>query len=75
MKDLIIFIGVWLARCPKTIKAEHSLGPGGLGLDSMDILDLVAGLEGKYSLEISDEDWRKWETVQDVHDYLEAVKG
>lgn len=74
MKDLIIFIGIWLARCPKTIEPEHQLGPGGLGLDSMDILDLVAGLEGKYNLHITDEDWRKWETIQDVYDYLEAFK-
>ena len=75
IQDLIIFIGIWSAKCSKTIKPEHSLGSGGLGLDSMDILDLVAGLEGKYDCHITDEDWRKWETVQDIWDYIERVRA
>ena len=73
MQDLIIFIGaVHAFKCPLTITPESRLGPDGLGLNSIEIGAMAVALEGKYGVEIPDEDCRKWETVQDVHDYLKA---
>jgi acyl carrier protein len=42
---------------PETIADEQPLfGPGGLGLDSVDALQLVVGLDKKYGLKIADPD-------------------
>lgn len=48
-----------LSVAPEVIAASHSKTPllgHGIGLDSMDTLSLVAGIEREFDLEIEDED-------------------
>ncbi len=47
-----------------------------LGADSLDVVELVMALEEEFSLEISDEDAEKLQTVQQAIDYIKAnAKG
>jgi acyl carrier protein len=41
-----------------------------LGADSLDLVDLIMAMEEEFSLEISDEDAEKIQTVQDVVNYI-----
>jgi len=41
-----------------------------LGMDSLDLVEVVMSLEQEFKLEISDEDAEKLKTVQDAMDYL-----
>jgi acyl carrier protein len=43
-----------------------------LGADSLDVVELVMALEEEFSLEISDEDAEKLQTVQQAIDYIKA---
>ncbi len=43
-----------------------------LGMDSIDLVEIVMALEGEYGLQISDEDAEKWNTVGDIKLYVEA---
>ena len=43
-----------------------------LGADSLDVVELVMALEEEFSLEISDEDAEKLQTVQQAVDYIKA---
>lgn len=43
-----------------------------LALDSLDLFELVMGLEEEFGIEIPSEDLEKLLTVQDVADYLQA---
>mgnify|MGYP001206624928 CR=1 FL=1 len=45
-----------------------------LGADSLDIVELVMELEGKFGLEIPDEDAEKIKTVKDAIEYIENKK-
>lgn len=45
-----------------------------LGGDSLDRIELLMELEGQTGLEIDDEIATKWQTVQDVVDYIEGTK-
>ena len=42
-----------------------------LGMDSLDVVELVIAFEEEFGVEISDEDAEKWKTVGDVIKYLE----
>lgn len=53
------------------IKAESRFKED-LGADSLDLFELVMGLEDEYSVEIPAEDLEKLLTVQDVMNYLSA---
>jgi len=46
-----------------------------LGADSLDIVEMVMGLEEKFNIEIPDEDGDKVKTVSDVVDLVEKIKG
>ncbi|MEP6754652.1 MAG: acyl carrier protein [Chthonomonadales bacterium] len=47
-----------------------------LGADSLDVVELVMGLEEEFEIEIPDEDAEKIHTVQDAVDYIDAkAKG
>lgn len=45
-----------------------------LGADSLDILQLLLTIQEKKGITIPDEELSKFDTVQDVVDYLEAHK-
>ena len=44
-----------------------------LGINSIELADLVMLCEEKFDIEINDEDIRKFTTVADVVNYLEAL--
>ncbi len=43
-----------------------------LGINSLELADLVFSCESKYNIEIDEEDYKKFITVGDVVEYLEA---
>lgn len=46
-----------------------------LGAESLDIYDMIALLEDEFSLEITDEEVEKIQTVRDVANYIKSAKG
>ncbi len=46
-----------------------------LGADSLDVVELVMGLEEEFDIEIPDEDAEKIATVQDAISYIESKSG
>ena len=46
-----------------------------LGIDSLDLFELVMALEEEFDVEIPTEDLEKLSTVQDVADYVEAHRA
>ncbi|MBE6547054.1 MAG: acyl carrier protein [Ruminococcaceae bacterium] len=55
-----------------TMEAELS---NDLGINSIELADLVMLCEDKFGIEINDEDIRKFTTVGDVVTYLETLNG
>ena len=53
-----------------TLDAELS---GDLGINSIELADLVMICEDKFGIEINDDDIRKFTTVGDVVNYLETL--
>ena len=45
-----------------------------LGADSLEIVELIMGLEDKFSVTIADEDAEKIRTVQDAVNFIEGSK-
>jgi len=46
-----------------------------LGADSLDVVDLVMGLEEEFDIEIPDEDAEKIQTVEQAVDYIKSKTG
>ena len=46
-----------------------------LGADSLDIVELVMGIEKEFGIEIPDEDAEKIATVKDAIDYIHSKAG
>ena len=46
-----------------------------LGVNSLELADLIMVCEEKFNMEISDDDIRKFITVADICDYLEKIAG
>lgn len=46
----------------------------GLGLDSVDALELVVGLKEKYDIEISDEEMGIFQSITTIADYIRENK-
>ncbi len=55
-----------------TMDAELS---NDLGINSIELADLVMICEEKFGITIADDDIRKFTTVGDVVTYLESIKG
>jgi acyl carrier protein len=45
-----------------------------LEADSLDAVEIILGIEEEFDLEIPDEEAEKFETVQDLVDYVESQK-
>ena len=56
---------------PDEIKMESEL-TNDLGINSIELADLVMTCEEKFGIEIEDEDIHKFVTIGDVVEYLEA---
>ena len=61
-----------LDRNDITMDSELS---GDLGINSIELADLVMLCEEKFDIEINDEDIRKFTTVADVVNYLESIEN
>ena len=59
---------------PENITMEAEL-TGDLGINSLELADLVYSCEEKFDITIDDEDLHKFITVGDVVRYLEETKG
>ena len=46
-----------------------------LGINSLELADLIFSCEAKYNIEIDEDDYRKFVTVGDVVAYLEETQG
>ena len=46
-----------------------------LGADSLDVVELIMGLEEEFDVEIPDEDAEKIATVQDAVTYIDSKQG
>jgi len=72
-KDLEIkvrnIIAVELATNLQDVTQDSKLAED-LGVDSLDLVELVMMFEDEFDIEIQDEDAEKWKTVKDVTDYL-----
>ena len=56
---------------PDEIKPESELA-NDLGINSIELADLVMLCEDRFGIEIEDNDIHKFVTIQDVVDYMEA---
>ena len=59
-------------RADITIEAELA---NDLGINSIELADLVMRCEDKFGIEFDDDDIRKFTTVGDVVAYLESLNG
>ena len=59
---------------PDEITLESDLR-NDLGINSIELADLVMLCEDKFGIEINDDDIRKFATVGDVVNYLETLNG
>ncbi len=60
------------AKTGKDITIESNLKD--IGIDSLDLLDLVVEAEGIFGIEISDEELLKLNTIQDVVNAIDAKR-
>ncbi|MGI6256697.1 MAG: phosphopantetheine-binding protein [Anaerovoracaceae bacterium] len=57
------------------IFASYAEEDEGLGLDSVDALELVVGLKEKFDVKVSDEDMAIFRSVSSIADYVRETKG
>ncbi|NLB64590.1 MAG: acyl carrier protein [Fibrobacter sp.] len=69
IKDVIIN-SLNLDLKPELVDDDVSLFGLGLGLDSIDSLDLVIGLEEKFKIEIEEEDVQAFKSINFLVDYV-----
>ena len=63
-----------LRKKPEDVTMEAEL-VGDLGINSLELADLVYACEEKFDVVIDDEDLHNFTTVGDVVRYLESAKG
>ena len=59
------------STAPHSVEAELS---GDLGINSIELADLVMLCEDKFGIEIQDDDIRQFTTVGDVVNYLDSMQ-
>lgn len=57
------------------IFASYADEDEGLGLDSVDALELVVGLKESFDIKVSDEDMAVFRSINSISDYIREVKG
>ncbi len=72
-KRVIEIIVEQLKVSPEEVTLEASFIDD-LGADSLDLVELIMAMEEEFSLEISDEDAEKIQTVQDAVNYITEHK-
>lgn len=72
MKEEIIEIIAAVAEIPaRKVKLDSNL-VSDLGLESLDLIELVSTFEEKFDLEVEDKDIKDFQTVGDVVSYIES---
>jgi acyl carrier protein len=62
---------------PKAISKTTTLGPAGLGLDSIDILEVVVNVELKFGVKIDDRETGEtaFQSVGTITDFIESARS
>jgi len=63
-------LGVTLEEVVPQAKFIGTKEEGGLGADSLEMVDLIIAIEEEFGVKVSDEDAEKIKTVKDAIDYL-----
>lgn len=71
----LIFNALGLSGEPEQISDDQPLFGRGLGLDSLDALELVVGIEEEFEVSINDDDVSSLSTVNKMADYILAVQA
>ena len=58
--------------CPLPKGCDGSLELKSLGLDSLDMVDLVQNLEEEFDIKIDDQIAPNWKTLGEIFDYVQA---
>ena len=72
-EEVIELISKTLEIDPKTLKDDTDLSRD-LGVESIDLVDLVTAFEDKYNFEIPDNELKNLQTVNDIVSYIEKHK-
>ena len=72
-QEVIDLISKTLEIDPKDLKDDTNLAHD-LGVESIDLVDLVTAFEDKYNFEIPDNELKNLQTVKDITDYIEKHK-
>jgi acyl carrier protein len=72
---VLIVNALGLSYEPTQISDDQPLFGRGLGLDSLDALELVVGLEEEFEVSISDDNVSSLSTVNKMADYILAVQA
>lgn len=62
-----------LKKDPAIIAKAHSFQE--IGADSLDMVEIIMNLEEQFAIEINDEDAEKLTSIQEVVDYIHALRS
>lgn len=68
----ILIERLMLPQQPDEIAEDSALFGSGLGLDSVDALEIVVAIESEFGVAITDEDMHAFRSVNTVVDFIEA---
>ncbi len=71
-KQIIKLIGKELDVSPRSIKGETSIQED-LGADSLDVINIVMGIENKFNIEIDEDTLTEFNTVDNIVNSLSKV--